>query len=232
MSTSGICILAPHCDDALLAVGGLILLQDNVHVIDVFATTAWTTLSEVMTTEAITVMNQSEEKRAIYAAGATLKLIETPEALMRGYGEWNNPKLKASDYKLAEELWLKLSTDLAKYSKIYFPIAVGGHVDHRIVQRIILNHFADLNPETELYCFEDLPYSWYGGLDEALASIRADFALTKVEYDIGAVFEHKLMLLAGYPSQLSGDDLDKVREYALRIGNGQAKERVWQLHLH
>lgn len=232
MKTSKVCVLAPHCDDALLALGGFILLHKNVHVIDVFATTAWTTLPGTMTVQEITAMNQEEEKRALYEAGASFDLVETPEALMRGYTQWNDPDLKASDYKLAEELWLDLAAQIRRYEKIYFPIAPGGHVDHRIVRQIVLDHAAELlSSGRELYCFEDLPYSWYGDLDKALAFVGASFTLTPDEYTIGSVFERKLALLAGYRSQLAESDLSKVREYALRIGHGQAKERVWQIQL-
>lgn len=232
MTKKTTCIVAPHCDDAMLSVGGYILQNKGTHVIDLFATTAWTTLDIDMSVEEITSMNQTEERWAMTESAATLELIETPEALMRGYKQWNEPVLKKTDYDLVEELWSKINVRLATYDQVFFPIAPGDHVDHRIVRQVILDHADEImDKDVALYCYEDLPYSWYGGLEEALTFIRKKYRLMSEVIDISSVFEQKLSVLAKYRSQLSESDIQKVRDYALDVGNGSAIERIWRVSI-
>ena len=49
--------------------------------------------------------------------------------------------------------------------------------------------------------------------------------------DISSVFEQKLSVLAKYRSQLSESDIQKVRDYALDVGNGSAIERIWRVSI-
>lgn len=227
------CILAPHCDDAMLALGGHILLDPGVYdVVVVFATTAWTTLSEKLSTEEITILNQTEEIKVARAANIHLKLIETPEALMRGYTAWNDQSISKSDLMLIGKLWEELSEIFFEYDDIYFPLAIGGHVDHRIVRHLVLQNYLKLQKAgVNLYAYEDLPYAWYGDNDKALNSLIKKHRVTPITLDISSSINKKMDLLRIYRSQLSNDDLQKVFEYSQSIGDKINKERVWKLHM-
>lgn len=227
------CILSPHCDDAMLALGGHILLNPNkFKIINIFATTAWTALNRPLTAVEITQLNQAEERLVARMARSELRLIKTPEALMRGYKQWDEANIKSSDKLLMSNLWDKISKNLHNYSRVYCPLAPGRHVDHLLLRQAVTNHISDLlDAGVEVYFFEDLPYSWYGGVEEELEELRSWLQLTPQDCDISSVLDDKIKLLSQYRSQLTQSDLDKVRQYASMLVDEGMVERVWRLQI-
>lgn len=223
-------IISTHCDDAMLSLGGHILLNPNTEVITVFGTCAWTALDEPMSSSEITRRNQSEDRRCMHEAQAELTIYEFPEALLRGYRKWNAKKLHAKDTYVQAKITTLLKQKIIGAQNIYFPMASGRHVDHVIVSSQI-NHLYDQLSENgaAIYVYEDLPYSWYGGLEEALDRLRKNFELTPVLLDVSNVMKRKVELLRYYETQLLQSDLDKVTEYAATLIESGFGERIWQV---
>lgn len=215
----------------MLAMGGSLLTFVGIKkVVTVFGTCAWTARPEQFDLEQLTQINQQEDYRAVAAAGCTLELYDYPEALLRGYRKWNPKRRHTSDTTLMNTIGTMLVTHVENAQHIYFPIAPGPHVDHKLLCDLLplmMHRFADSNKV--FYAYEDLPYSWYGGLDERLMSLRKKFKLTPTTRDISAVIDQKVSILAGYKTQLAQSDIDKVREYAASLVAGGYGERVWRL---
>lgn len=230
MSKEAHLIVSPHCDDSVLSLGGHMLTEDNVRVVTLFGTCAWTTLPGEFTPDEITQMNQEEERLCMEDAGAEGLLYELPEALLRGYTEWNAKTLHADDEQLPEKAAGILLDHLQGVGKIYFPSAPGGHVDHVITRRLMNRLFSRFSESgIQVYLYEDLPYSWYGGLDESLDDIRLNYELTPHTRDITNIMDRKLQLLRHYRSQLADSDLDKVTEYASSVVPNGYGERIWHV---
>lgn len=223
-------VISPHCDDAMLSMGGRILTLDETTVVTVFGTCAWTTLSKEYTPDEITKRNQAEERKVMNAANVTSILYELPEALLRGYKKWNTAYLHDSDKLHEADISRLLRKHTKGMSRIYFPLAVGGHVDHVLVARQLLVLHDELRDnETEMFVYEDLPYSWYGGLDKSIALMQKNFTLTPYVADITNVMERKVRLLEYYKSQLAKADIDKVKKYAESLVTSGYGERIWQI---
>ncbi len=224
-------IFSPHCDDAFLAMGGM-LIQDPAayEVVDIFGTCAWTTTEENYTSEELTRMNQAEERSVAHASGVKLSLYEFPEALLRNYRKWNTKRLHVSDRVLASEVLEVMRKHADAAERVFLPMAPGNHVDHVIVHSQLYELYDRLiSRGIDVYLYEDLPYSWYGDVDDRIAAIEKRYTLRPITNDITDFYPKKEILLKMYTSQLGEDELRKVREYAASLEPNKYCERVWQV---
>ena len=138
-------------------------------------------------------------------------------------------------------------------SRVYFPMGIGGHVDHQLARNAGLALLADqpswIMPFPSyvgnVVFYEDFPYAhWedFGRLEDLPAgafdglpggvSLQGEFA------DVSDVLERKIRGIALYESQLArlfgGLDpmADAVRSFAARVADigavpGGAAERYW-----
>lgn len=226
-------IISPHCDDALLSMGGRMQsLIGSKKVVTVFGTCAWTARPTEYVLQELTALNQAEDRAAIRAAESELVLMDYPEALLRNYRKWNALRLHSSDKALADEIGVALTKHIVEADHIYFPIAPGSHVDHRLIADMLPSIYKVFAGQPKLfYVYEDLPYSWYGGLEERLERLRKQFVLVPSVVDISTVIEQKIQFLTYYKTQFMEDDLDfdKIRKYAQGILTGSYGERIWAI---
>ncbi|MFZ3010091.1 MAG: PIG-L family deacetylase [Candidatus Microsaccharimonas sp.] len=224
-------IFSPHCDDAFLALGGYILNDPtSIHVVDIFATCAWTTSPENFSAEELTRINQAEEKRVAVNAKVSLTLYEYPEALLRNYRKWNAKLVHPEDTAMANEIAQTMRQHISDATHVFFPLAPGHHVDHAIVHAQLHNLFDEMTGNnSKVYVYEDLPYSWYGDVNEQIEKLSRRFNLEPEIIDISESFNEKLALLGQYKSQLATSDIQKVTEYAQSISPVTYSERIWRV---
>lgn len=224
-------ILAPHCDDAFLAMGGWIIQHSSVvKVVDLFATCAWTTSPETFTVKQLTEVNREEEARVAEEAGVALALYDYPEALLRGYRKWNTKRIHSADGSLSKSITDAIRREVGTAKRVFFPLAPGRHVDHVIIHNLLPALLEEFNGQgVEVYVYEDLPYSWYGGVDEQISRLSRRYTIGPEVIDVTDVFASKLNLLAHYKSQLASTDIQKVTEYAQSIVPGRYSERIWRV---
>lgn len=206
------------------------LSTTDVTVVDIFGTSAWSKNEDLTDPADITRLRQEEERRALARADCALVLHEYPEALLRGYTAWNAP-LHESDEGLSREISETLRADLETATHVYFPLAVGDHVDHLIVAQQAETLLPELHArDVKVYLYEDLPYARYGGVEEALERAREVFSLEPFEIDISDVIDKKICILGEYSSQLGDADLVKVREFSHEKNKLRKNvERIWKL---
>ena len=138
-------------------------------------------------------------------------------------------------------------------SRVYLPMAIGGHVDHQLARNAGLALLGDartwvmpgIDYTGRIVLYEDFPYAYwedFGRLSDMPAgsfaampdgiSLQAEFA------DISDVIERKIRGIALYESQIDRlfDDqdamADAVRQFATRVGEmgnvpGRKAERYW-----
>ncbi len=197
-----------------------------------------------------------EDERYAAFAEASIVFLDLPDAVFRGY-EGDEQLLGAvrADDPAPVEI---LRTEIARLEpqKVYFPLGVGGHVDHQLMRSVgvalLGTETSWLMPDPEwagiVAFYEDLPYAYWSDFTrleelpaDALAAIPSGVALTPEYAATSEVIERKIRGIALYESQM--DRLftgvqamgDAIRAQADRIGRlggipGGA-ERYWATSL-
>ena len=221
-------IISPHCDDALLSLGGSICRWQSteIEVITVFGTCAWAVGGDMSAAE-ITRLNRQEELKALQKAGSKCVLLDFDEVLLRGYEKWNSEP-NMNDQNLREDVEKTLRNLVKPNSEVYVPLAVGGHTDHVICKdAAIQNIELWFENNCEVYFYEDLPYSWYD--DPSLTAKKLGYKSKQIFTDITEFMSCKIYLIKIYKTQIGVEEVRKVREYARRVNGGRESERVWQV---
>lgn len=118
------------------------------------------------------------------------------------------------------------------YNKVkwYLPMAVGNHLDHRLVRDVTLSAIREaLVPMSQVHFYEDLPYADKLGGSPDFSGKVPGMTLRPELIDIEDVCSWKMELGSLYWSQIRRHDVLKLVDYAIRVGSGRAAERVWQV---
>jgi LmbE family N-acetylglucosaminyl deacetylase len=266
--------LSPHPDDAALSCGGLIaLLRDRgqpVTIVSVFSGSGSSdrltpyqrlalgfgeeaTAGEVHDTaeptpQSIRNVRRAEDEAFARFAGATIEFLDLPDAVFRGYeGDVQLMAPPRTDDPAPVEPLRRILATLDP-TRLYGPLSIGGHVDHRQVRRALASLLAEPGSPylVRTLFYEDFPYAHNVGferldqLDPEIAAGMPAGAVLEPEYEeIGRQVERKLEGLRSYDSQLGrlfgpgGNRLPAaVRDRAARVGElggvGPA-ERYWRI---
>lgn len=169
--------LSPHLDDAVLSCGGQIEQQTRagrrVLVVTLFAgdppATDLPPLAEKLhelwglSPAGALAARRAEDLEACRVLGAKTRHWDLLDAVYRRdgtTGEVLYPRARAlfgAPRPIESALWAEMTRRLARLppaERVFAPLAVGGHVDHRLTHRIALCVFGD-----RLTCYEDFPYA-------------------------------------------------------------------------
>ena len=154
-----ICIVSPHLDDALLSCG--ILIQklsatNQIYILNVFSKGE------------LSIDRKKEDQEAFKNLNVELFYLDEPEAPSR------NPKFKSieelvfGDFDKIDLQYKERIKNIIKnfcleneINAVYFPLAAGCHVDHRLVFQ------ACLGLNIDKYLYEERPYVIWDGIIEA-----------------------------------------------------------------
>lgn len=196
----------------------------------------------------IVASRRAEEAAAAALLGNSFDVLSFPDAIYRnghyssGSALFGEPVIAEADVpdKLAAALGMNDPAQTATH--LYIPLAIGGHVDHRLAfaagVKLALAGRA-------VYFYEDVPYALRPGATEArVAAIHATgLDLRPVAtIDVTNTWNLKVLAIMAYVSQLAGlfgphggqgDTRAGIEEelhaFALRAGNGILGERFWSL---
>ncbi|HEY5488915.1 MAG TPA: hypothetical protein VIK00_03675, partial [Candidatus Limnocylindrales bacterium] len=163
-----------------------------------------------------TALRRLEDERYAYFAETSLVMLDLPDAVYRGY-EGDKQLLGAvreddeAPYELLRSEILRLEPQM-----VYFPLAVGNHVDHQLCRDVALALLSEqrrwVMPAPSFIgriCFyEDFPYAWWndfaglsaeGGLE---LDLPAGVGIEPEYSDISEVIDRKAAGLRVYASQL------------------------------
>jgi LmbE family N-acetylglucosaminyl deacetylase len=227
----GVLVLSPHCDDAPLSLGAALLgecLGHEPDVVIVFSVSRYTRDQPCTgPIHEVTAIRHAEERLAGKKAGYTPTFLGFGEPFVR-HG-FNRPGQIFDRRRAVEDdyLWPAVSSAVEdivseSYDLVLAPLACGGHIDHRIVNRIVLS-CCKSRPSLRVGFYEDLPYS-AGMSDSAILNMvprLQHVSLKPMLIQMG--LDEKLALLRIYASQLSNIQLQQVAAYWLRRGG----ERIW-----
>ena len=193
-----------------------------------------------------------EDERYAYYAEASVVFLDLPDAVFRGY-EGDEQLLGGPrvDDTAPFEI-LKREIARLEPQRVYFPLGIGGHVDHQLCRDVGLRLLAEgrrwVMPGPEYVgkavFYEDFPYAWWnefrrieelGGA--ALDILPPDVALVPQYADVTDQIETKITGINIYQSQIerlfegSKDMADAVRSQARMMaelgGVSGLAERYW-----
>ena len=193
-----------------------------------------------------------EDERFAYFAEASIVFLDLPDAVFRGY-EGDDQLLgspRADDDAPFEILRLEIAR--LEPQKVYFPLGVGGHVDHQLCREAGIRLLNDgrrwVMPGPEyagtVVFYEDFPYAWWndfrrlGDLGaDVVAGLPPDVSIYPTYADITDQLERKITGINLYASQMERlfDDApsmaNAVRVYAKTLGEvggvAGSAERYW-----
>lgn len=222
-------IISPHCDDAALSLGGLILKKRGFEILDVFSTCAWSVLPQLTEAGEITRINNNEERLVGSKMSSKLQLMGLPEALLRGYPSWNSQFDREKDRKIMKIVVEIIVNKLERYTEVYLPLGVGKHVDHLLVFKAVLKvKRENLHREINYYLFEDLPYAIHYNVETRIREVQKYCDANPILVNISSTIRQKVSLLSTYKSQLSQQDIKSVKDYSRKLmPNNSYHERIW-----
>jgi LmbE family N-acetylglucosaminyl deacetylase len=173
-----------------------------------------------------------EDERYAFFAEASIIFLDLPDAVFRGYAgdEELLGTVKPGDidpYQL-----IRAEVTRLEPQKVYFPLAIGGHVDHRLVREAgigLLNESRSWvmpGPEYagQVVFYEDFPYAYWNEAHlgvfgpDSLAGLPSDVSIFPTYADISDTLERKIRGIALYRSQIARmfDD-EKAMAGAVRV---------------
>lgn len=244
-------IFSPHNDDAFLSLAGLMLKwrkKESVRVIDLFTRTAYTIFTgrqikdpnnpkEGKLIEMITYLRKLEETAAAKTIGVELSFSDYNDAPLRGHYDYsliskvlwriyNRPRKPIINEKVEEELAKNIRGIISDHSEddCYFPLGIGGHVDHMMVARAAANHYHE-NGSQPVTFYEDQPYTAYETEEDAdvIAKTVERLGLGLKPKTMSIDWQAKSKLLTLYGSQIKPRHIDHLGAYCANLGG----ERIW-----
>jgi len=191
-----------------------------------------------------------EEERYAYFVEGSVIFLDLPDAVYRGYegDEQLLGSVREDDlppYELLRSEILRLEPQM-----VYFPLAVGGHVDHQLCREVGLSLLSERRQWVmpagsfvgRLSFYEDFPYAWWNdyngvGRDGVELDLPVGVGVEPQYADISDVLDRKAAGIRVYASQLQrlfdSDQalLDDLAGYHARValagGVPGFAERYW-----
>jgi LmbE family N-acetylglucosaminyl deacetylase len=192
-----------------------------------------------------------EEERYAFFAEASVIFLDRPDAVHRGYAGDDQLLGNVRDDDVAPYELLRSEIVRLEPQMVYFPLGVGGHVDHQLCREIGVGLLAERRRWVmpgpsfvgRLSFYEDFPYAWwtdFGGPDRDARvdlDLPAGIGLEPQYSDITDVLDRKAAGIRLYASQLprlfESDQamLDDLAGYHSRValagGVAGYAERYW-----
>jgi LmbE family N-acetylglucosaminyl deacetylase len=182
----------------------------------------------------------AEDREATALLGARARHLDFLDAIYRPVGDLDSGgfayetaesvfgAIHAADARLPVELAARISTAIGEIAgdaptRVYAPLAVGSHVDHRIVRR------AAERLDLAVRYYEDVPYVLDKG---ALAAAKDERFVAELRALSDADFSAKLDAIMAYRSQnrFSREQVHAYLErYGRHVGGGSLAERLWKI---
>jgi LmbE family N-acetylglucosaminyl deacetylase len=193
-----------------------------------------------------------EDERFAYFSEAAIVFLDLPDAVFRGYRD--DDELLGKPVSDDRPPYDDLRREILRLEpqRIYFPLAVGGHVDHRLCRAVGLALLGEEpgwvmpGPDysNSVVFYEDFPYAWWEdfrriedlGVD-VLDALPTGITLTPQYSDVTDQVEKKITGINIYESQLerlfegTRDMADAVRSHGRIVaeigGIDGLAERYW-----
>lgn len=221
-------VVEPHMDDAILSVGGQLLLRkgkQRITILSVFGISNYTSYIELkrpfLDHEEITRLRTAESILAASKVGAQFRSLNLYDAPLRllPYDEWTESGLSEQVRMtrgflgscpiphVVHGVALELERVLTELNpdEVWIPMGLGHHVDHRTCRSACLEALVSAKgklSQIPVRLYEDLPYSQEAHRKQIIDVFRsAGTSLALKTEDISDVIEEKLLATGVFASQ-------------------------------
>jgi|GEM_PF-1532420 len=207
--------LAPHCDDVCFSLGAFVLRRRKGILLTLFSKSGYVARPQTVAAlgderiAAISSLRQREDLAFASRVGLCLCFGGLEEAPLRGHDPFETAKAENDARQLDGAVIAAIFAAAAEQPKdrqpwLFCPMAIGGHVDHMVVLKIVLRHYNALRARWRIAFYEDLHYAsaWQAratGLAK-FQDLAKGLGAQRSLWPIGAAAD-KLALAALYPSQ-------------------------------
>ncbi len=242
-----IVVVSPHRDDAAfslgLAINGWLASGHQVTVLNCFTKSDYAPFSDVSSVHAndrlsfATAVRRREDVAWGKLAGSGLRfhdldLLDAPLRLACPLSEIQTIDIRPGDRAVS-----RVAGALAKLARVAqtggiafaVPLAVGNHIDHRVVRRAAVETLAAMAVPVAFY--EDLPYVSRPGAADTLGDLvsQSGFQLKtcyggRQPEDIDGAVRRKARLAECYDSQIDSEEVRAIAEFSRTYGG---RERLW-----
>lgn len=250
-------VVEPHMDDAALSVGGTLLKQAGrcrATILSVVRRSNYTSYvrqrRDFLDTENITELRIAESTLAAAMLGADfqcLDWVDAPNRLLPG-DLWTVDALPAIGRAVEAFVHAPLYPDQverlagelnrviedAQPDTLWLPMALGDHVDHRLVHEAGLLMLARRTERgarvPTVWLYEDLPYATQANAEAARRRIQAQgWSLHRHVEDVSEQFELKLQAVGVYASQFKLKVMEKRLRTAAHAVAGMQVGRLGEV---
>ena len=240
-------VVSPHRDDAAFSLGlsieGWLRARHVVQVLNCCTQSEYAPYSDVLS------LHENDRRSFVSATRkredvawnkllngrlqiTDLDLLDAPLRLACGVDEVLTVAIRAGDRAVA-----RIGGALRKFAKtadpgkigFVLPLALGGHIDHRVAREAGVEVLAGMGLPVAFY--EDLPYAARPGIAEGIAGHAESLPIECKPAFVqaappDAVFaaERKRRMAERYDSQIDSDTARAIGEFALRY---DGRERLW-----
>lgn len=187
---------------------------------------------------------RQEEQTAAAVLGTTIHALPFRDAIYRGQTYRSDDDLfappPATEADIPSRVLTALRDELpaSASARIYAPLGVGGHVDHRYAFDAAV---AFATAGWDVWFYEEMPYALRRhAVEERLASVGLPLSIV-AQIDISDTWETKLAAMLAYESQLptifgwvgsdgSAREIQRMLlDYSRKLGSAAYVERYWIL---
>lgn len=218
-------LLSPHPDDIAFSLGGWLvrrpLAAGAPRLVTVFSTSRYTTgaLDDVST---VTRLRRAEDEAYAAAHGLALAHLGLPDSSVLGMTDDDQRTASASDDPRRDATRAAVARAVGDADLVLGPLALGGHIDHRLVAAAL----RELRGDGCAY-YEDLPYAAGFSVSEIAAAAEAALGAAARAIALPIDLASKRTAIAAYGSQLQASEVAAIEAHAQRLGAGRPVERVW-----
>jgi LmbE family N-acetylglucosaminyl deacetylase len=209
--------LAPHCDDVCFSLGTFALERRKGVLLTLFSKSGYVAQPQMVAAlgreriDAISSLRKREDLAFASQVGLRLCFGEFYDAPLRGQDPFDIASAEEDARRLDGAVIaaiLAAATDQPRDRRpwLFCPMAIGGHIDHLVVLKIVLRHYDALRARWRIAFYEDLHYAsaWR---DRSAGLARFEQLATRLKlrrslWPIGAPAD-KLALVALYSSQFA-----------------------------
>ncbi len=225
-------ILSPHRDDAAFSCGILLTVcaeaEIETQIINDFTLSDYAPFSGTVGREAVTALREREDAELQARIGPSLsfidlRILDAPLRFGVPAEQTLLEPLNGEEYgREVTALAALLGPYLTAASCVLAPLAMGGHIDHRIVRDAARASCV----MTKLAFYEDLPYAarldgvqraWY--VDTLRRDLASEIMPIAVKHVDGVGRKRDLARL--YPSQIEHDTAEEIANYAGTLGGSE-----------
>jgi hypothetical protein len=127
-------------------------------IVDVFSVTDFhNQKGRALGRKEVTEMRKREDLENAAKTNSSIEFLDFPDAKLRGYAEMRRDPDWKRDGRFAREIESRVRPMLKTARRVFFPLAVGKHVDHIIVSSAGVGLLLKTKSD-RIYFYEDLPY--------------------------------------------------------------------------